>query len=83
MKHVDTQSKLTDCQHGFHARRSCESQLVTLTHVLASSLDNRKQTDMVVLDFLKAFDRFCLFVCYDSLRPINNLSVIKGRVFLG
>ena len=24
--------------------------------------------------------RFCLF---DSLRPINNLSVIKGRVFLG
>ena len=26
---------------------------------------------------------FCLFVCFDSLRPINNLSVIKGRVFLG
>ena len=24
-----------------------------------------------------------LFVCFDSLRPINNLSVIKGRVFLG
>ena len=23
------------------------------------------------------------FVCFDSLRPINNLSVIKGRVFLG
>ena len=26
---------------------------------------------------------FCLIVCFDSLRPINNLSVIKGRVFLG
>ena len=26
---------------------------------------------------------FCLFVWFDSLRPINNLSVIKGRVFLG
>ena len=25
---------------------------------------------------------FCLFVWFDSLRPINNLSVIKGRVFL-
>ena len=24
-----------------------------------------------------------LFACFDSLRPINNLSVIKGRVFLG
>ena len=24
-----------------------------------------------------------LFVCFDSLRPINNLSVKQGRVFLG
>ena len=30
---------------------------MTLTHDLASSLDNGKQTDMVVLDFSKAFDR--------------------------
>ena len=27
--------------------------------------------------------RVVLFVWFDSLRPINNLSVIKGRVFLG
>ena len=26
---------------------------------------------------------FCLFVWFDSLRPINNLSVKQGRVFLG
>ena len=26
---------------------------------------------------------FFVFVWFDSLRPINNLSVIKGRVFLG
>ena len=24
-----------------------------------------------------------MFVCFDSLHPINNLSDIKGRVFLG
>ena len=30
---------------------------MTLTHDLASSLDSGIQTDMVVLDFLKAFDR--------------------------
>ena len=24
-----------------------------------------------------------MFVCFDSLRPINNFSDIKGRVFLG
>ena len=26
---------------------------------------------------------FCLFAWFDSLRPINNLSVKQGRVFLG
>ena len=57
MKHVDAHAILTDCQHGFRARRSCETQLVTLTHELALSLDNLIQTDMVVLDFSKAFDR--------------------------
>ena len=25
----------------------------------------------------------CVFVWFDSLRPINNISVINGRVFLG
>ena len=24
-----------------------------------------------------------MFVCFDSFRPINNLSDIKGRLFLG
>ena len=24
-----------------------------------------------------------MFVCFDSLHPINNISDIKGRVFLG
>ena len=34
----------------------------------------------IILSWL---DFVCLFVWFDSLRPINNLSVIKGRVFLG
>ena len=36
--------------------------------------------------FLFSTQNLCLFcfVClFDSLRPINNLSVIKGQVFLG
>ena len=56
MKHVDYYKILSECQHGFRARRSCETQLVTLCHNLTSSLDKRIQTDMVVLDFSKAFD---------------------------
>ena len=57
MNHVYTYSILTDCQHGFRGRRRCETQLVTLTHDLASYLDSGIQTDMVGLDFSKAFDR--------------------------
>ena len=57
MKHLDQQKLLTDCQHGFRARRSCETQLISLIHELASSLDRKKQHDIAVLDFSKAFDR--------------------------
>ena len=56
MTHVDGHNILTDCQHGFRAR-SCKTQLVTLLHDLASTLDKGTQKDMVVLDFSKAFDR--------------------------
>jgi hypothetical protein len=45
---------LTDCQHGFRARRSCETQLLTLTHELAKSLDSGIQQDLIILDFSKA-----------------------------
>ena len=57
MKHVDNHQILSDCQHGFWARRSCESQLVTLFNNLSSSLDRGDQTDMVILHFSKALDR--------------------------
>ena len=48
---------LNDCQHGFRAKRSCETQILTLYHELASSLDKKVQTDLIILDFSKAFDR--------------------------
>ena len=57
LKHLDHHKILSDCQHGFCARRSCDTQLVTLCHDLTSSLDKGIQIDMLVLDFSKAFDR--------------------------
>ena len=51
LKHLDCYKILTYCQHGFRARRSCETQLVTLCHDLSSSLDKGIQTEMLVLDF--------------------------------
>lgn len=57
IKHLDEHSVLHDCQRVFRAKRSCETQLLTLTHELASSLNKRIRTDMIILDFSKAFDR--------------------------
>jgi hypothetical protein len=57
LKHLDQNTILTDCQHGFRARRSCETQLLTLTHELAMSLDSGIQQDLIILYFSKAFDK--------------------------
>ena len=37
LKHLEHHKILTDCQHGFRARRSCETQLVTLCHKIAKA----------------------------------------------
>ena len=57
MAHLEDHQILTDCQHGFRARCSCETQLLTLCHELTETIDRREQMDLVILDFAKAFDR--------------------------
>ena len=57
MGHLDSNNILTDCQHGFRRRRSCETQLLTLSDELLKSLDKGKQHDLAILDFSKAFDK--------------------------
>ena len=45
LNHLDEHHILTDCQHGFRARRSCETQLLTLAQELIAGLDKRHQHD--------------------------------------
>ena len=54
--HLDRLGVITDVQHGFRARHSCESQLLLTTHDLYRCQDLRDQVDVAVLDFSKAFD---------------------------
>ena len=54
--HFDKFNILTDRNHGFRTGHSCESQLLTTTHDLFSSLERGKQVDIAVLDLSKAFD---------------------------
>ncbi|KAJ8042793.1 RNA-directed DNA polymerase from mobile element jockey [Holothuria leucospilota] len=55
MGHFDNYSVITNRQHGFRQRHSCESQLILTTNDLVQSLDHRSQTDMIIMDFSKAF----------------------------
>ena len=55
--HADRHNILSEYQHGFRRKRSCETQLLLTTHDLASAYKKRKQIDMIVLDFTKAFDK--------------------------
>ena len=57
VKHVDSNGLMYDLQHGFRERRSCETQLVSLIEDLTSKSIQGKQTDLVLLDFSKAFDK--------------------------
>ena len=57
MQHLENNNILTDKQHGFRHRRSCESQLITTGHDLALNLDKGKHTNVILLDFSKAFDK--------------------------
>ena len=44
-------------QHGFQSGLSCESQLIETVHDWMMALDNKTQTDAILLDFAKAFDK--------------------------
>lgn len=57
MTHFENHNILHPNQHGFRKKLSCETQLIELTNDLAKSLDNRTQTDLLIMDFSKAFDK--------------------------
>ena len=57
MTHLNRQSILYEWQYGFRPKHSTDTQLITFTHELAQNLDKRKQTDIIILDFSKAFDK--------------------------
>ena len=59
ISHLDNHNVLHDSQHGFRRKRSCETQLLKTVHDLAKTLNNKGQTDSVLLDFSKAFDKVC------------------------
>ena len=54
MDHLESNNILTEVQHGFRSKYSCEAQLFLATNDLAKAIDNKTQVDMAFLDFSKA-----------------------------
>ena len=64
MKHLEESNILYHLQHGFRSSRSCETQLISFVQDLAQSADKKIQTDLIIMDFAKAFDK----VSYDAYK---------------
>ena len=56
MAQLDEYKLLSDRQHAFRKRHSCETQLTTVVNDWAKILDNGGQVDTFISDFEKAFD---------------------------
>ena len=56
-KHFNQNDILYDLHHGFRERRSCETQLLQLIDDFARNMTEGKQTDLILLDFSKAFGK--------------------------
>ena len=57
VKHLDEHNRLCDLQHHFGVKRSCETQLTMLVKDFARNVSAGKQTDLILLNFSKDFDK--------------------------
>ena len=74
--HLNSHSILCNEQHGFRQRRSCETQLLLTVQDLAKNLNEGLQTDVIFLDFSKAFDK----VDHSCLIHKLNFYGIRGKL---
>ena len=57
IRHLTANNILSDAQHGFRKRRSCDTQLIITIDDLAKGIEAKSQTDVILLDNEKAFDK--------------------------
>ena len=86
MSHLEANNILYPLQHGFRKNRSCESQLLEFVTDLIDIPPNTKQSDVIIMDFSKAFDkvphnRLLLKLKFYGIRN-NTLDWIKNFLYL-
>ena len=76
MNHGENNNILYPLQHGFRRGRSCETQLIEFIDDLSSNLQKNQQTDVLIMDFAKAFDKVCHSLLVHKLHHYG----IRGKV---
>ena len=56
-RHLEQHNLITEKQDGFRKHFSCTTQLLSLVHTLCQTINSKGQTDIIFLDFSKAFDK--------------------------
>ena len=56
LDHFDRNKVLSNLNHGFRSGYSCETQLAVTMDELTQNYERGDQTDIIILDFSKAFD---------------------------
>ena len=76
--HLKKYDLLCEQQHEFRAKRSCETPTI---NDIAVNLDEGKQTDVILLDFSKAFDRVThIRICASVISYL--IWVKRGHVYV-
>ena len=75
MNHGKKHNLLYSLQMGFRDKRSCESQLIGFIDDIVNMLQGGDQTDVIVMDFSKAFDKVNHSLLVDKLHRYG----IQGR----
>jgi len=64
-KHYISPWEISEYQYGFHGKWSAELQSIRTLHDFVLDLNNKVQTDVIMLDFCKAFDKVsCCFLLH-------------------
>ncbi|CAB3998405.1 Hypothetical predicted protein, partial [Paramuricea clavata] len=69
---------ISQAQHGFLRKRSCVTQLLSVFHTIGHDLDKNIQTDVLYVDFAKAFDSVDHAIVLEKLRGYGVAGSVLG-----
>ena len=77
MSYFTSLNILNHLQHGFRPNHSCQTQLIDFIDEVQRSMNARQQTDLLFLDFSKAFDT----VPHRRLLSKLNFYGVRGQLY--